>query len=286
MDIRPSPIAGTWYPADPNTLGKSVDRFLGGKPEQAPAGELVGLAVPHAGHQYSGAVAGRAFSLARGLAPELVAVISPMHNLAPAPVLTTAHRAYRTPLGDVPVDAGAVQAVSRALEKQTGFGIFPLRNDREHSLEIELPFLQRVLGEFQLLPVMILDQREETAEALGLALAETLAGRKTLLVASSDLSHFYPADVAAKLDSEILRRMEAFDPAGVMRAEDENAGFACGRAAIAAMLWAARRLGADRVTVVAYATSGDVTGDSSSVVGYGSAAVWRGTGAGLHSTGA
>jgi AmmeMemoRadiSam system protein B len=276
MDIRPSPIAGTWYPADPDALAESVDRFLGGKPEPVLPGELVGLAVPHAGHLYSGAVAGRAFSLARGFTPELVAVISPMHTLAPAPVLTTAHQAYRTPLGDIPVDTGAVQAVSRALEKKTGFGIFPLRNDREHSLEIELPFLQRVLGEFLLLPVMILDQREETAQALGLAIAETLAGRKVLLVASSDLSHHYPADVAGKFDAEMLRRVEAFDPAGVMRAEDENAGFACGRAAIAAMLWAARRLGADRVKVVAYATSGDVTGDKSSVVGYGAAAVWRG----------
>lgn len=285
MDIRPSPIAGTWYPADPEALAKSVDRFLGGKTEPAAAGELIGLAVPHAGHIYSGAVAGKAFALARGLLPEVVAVISPMHNLAPAPVLTTAHQAYRTPLGDIPVDADAVRSVSRALEKKTGFGIFPLRNDREHSLEIELPFLQRTLGAFRLLPVMILDQREETAEALGLAIAETLAGRKFLLVASSDLSHFYPADAAGKLDAEILRRVEAFDPAGVMRAEDEQAGFACGRAAIAAMLWAARRLGADRVKVVAYATSGDVTGDKSSVVGYGAAAVWRSAGAELHSAG-
>jgi AmmeMemoRadiSam system protein B len=275
MDIRPSPIAGTWYSGNAEQLAKSVDRSFEGSPKAEPRGELVGVIVPHAGHRYSGAVAGAAFGLARGLAPELVAVVSPMHNLAPAPLLTSGHDAYRTPLGDIPVDSAAVRMLSGILEKRTGSGLYPLRNDREHSLEIELPFLQRALGEFRLLPVMILDQREETAEALGLALGETLAGRKALLVASSDLSHFFPDSVARALDAEMMRRVHAFDPSAVIRAEEEETASACGRAAIAAVLWAARALGADRVSAVAYANSGDVTGDKSSVVGYGSAAIWR-----------
>lgn len=275
MDIRPSPIAGAWYPGRRDSLAASIDRFLGGPTPRAGANELVGLIAPHAGHEYSGAVAGRAFTLARGLHPDVVVVVSPMHTMASAPVLTTGHQAYQTPLGVIPVDREAVRAVSALLEKKAGFGLHPLRNDREHSIEIELPFLQRALGEFHLLPVMILDQREETAEQLGRALAESLAGRKVLLVASSDLSHRLPADVAGALDREMLRRMEAFDPAGVMRAEDEGTGFACGRAAIAAVLWAARGLGASKVEILAYATSGDVTGDYSAVVGYGAAAIWR-----------
>jgi AmmeMemoRadiSam system protein B len=275
VDVRPSPIAGTWYPGTPEALARELDGFL--KPPEAgqPAGELIGVIVPHAGHRYSGPIAGRAFELMRGRTPGIVAVVSPMHTPAPAPVLTSGHEAYRTPLGDVPVDAEAVRALSAALGKRAGFPLFPVRNDREHSLEIELPFLQRVLGDFRLLPVMLFDQRESTARELGAALAETLAGRNALLVASSDLSHFYPDSAARVLDSEMLRRVAAFDPQAVIRAEDDEAGFACGRAAIAAVLWAAGGLGANRVSPVAYGTSGDVTGDSTSVVGYGAAAVWR-----------
>jgi AmmeMemoRadiSam system protein B len=275
MDIRPSPIAGTWYPGKADVLAAQVDVFLKAGTGPEPAGELVGVIVPHAGHRYSGAVAGRAFALMRGLCPEVVAVVSPMHSMAPAPVLTSGHEAYETPLGTIPVDRAAVQTLSEALEKRSGLALYPLRNDREHSLEIELPFLQRVLGEFRLLPVMILDQSQSTAEALGRALAQTLAGRKALLVASSDLSHFYPDSTARVLDAEMIRRLESFDPSAVMRAEDEEAAFACGRAAVAAVLWAAKEMGAVRVTSVAYANSGDVTGDRSSVVGYASAAVWR-----------
>ncbi len=275
MDIRPSPIAGTWYSGNRDALTKQLDGFLKPPPVEKPRGELVGVIVPHAGHRYSGSVAGSAFSLMRGLNPEIVAVVSPMHSMAPAPVVTCGHEAYQTPLGIIPVDQAAVRSLNVAMEKRSGLLLYPLRNDREHSLEIELPFLQCVLGDFQLLPVMILDQRESTAEALGYALAEALAGRKALLVGSSDLSHFYSDSVARGLDSEMMRRVESFDPSAVIRAEEEEAAFACGRAAIAAVLWAAKTMGANRVTSVAYANSGDVTGDKSSVVGYGAAAIWR-----------
>jgi AmmeMemoRadiSam system protein B len=275
MDIRPSPIAGTWYPGNAEQLAATIDHFLEGEAAAEPRGELVGVIVPHAGHRYSGSVAGAAFRLLRGLAPDIVAVVSPMHNLAPGQVLVSGHDAYQTPLGDIPVDQEAVRMLGGELQKRTGFAPYPLRNDREHSLEIELPFLQRALGEFLLLPVMILDQRESTAEALGAALGATLAGRKALLVASSDLSHFFPDEIARAMDAEMMRRIRAFDPAAVLRAEEEEAASACGRAAIAAVLWAARALGADRVSTLAYANSGDVTGDRSSVVGYGSAAIWR-----------
>ena len=275
MDIRPSPIAGTWYPGTAGQLAESIDHLLEGETKIEPNSELVGVIVPHAGHRYSGSVAGAAFRLMRGLTPDIVAVVSPMHNLAPGQVLTSGHDAYQTPLGEITVDQEAVRKLSDAMQKRTGFALYPLRNDREHSLEIELPFLQRALGPFQLLPVMILDQRESTAEALGLALGETLAGRKALLVASSDLSHFFPDAAARTFDAEMMRRVERFDPAAVMRAEEEKTASACGRAAIAAVLWAARALGADRVSIMGYANSGEVTGDKSSVVGYGSAAIWR-----------
>ncbi|HNB55299.1 MAG TPA: AmmeMemoRadiSam system protein B, partial [Anaerolineales bacterium] len=156
-----------------------------------------------------------------------------------------------------------------------GQSIHPLVQDPEHALEIELPFLQHVLGEFLLIPLMLRDQSWETAHAVGEALAFALRGRDALLVASSDLSHFYPQFTAYPLDAEILRRIEALDAEGVIRANEEGVGFACGRGAIAAVLWAARRWGADQARVVGYATSGDVTGDFDKVVGYGAAVVFQ-----------
>lgn len=277
MNVRPSPIAGSWYPGRPEALTWELDRYLDQARVKPPAGKIWGIVVPHAGYYYSGPVAAYAFKCLLGLQPELVAVISPFHHGHHAPLLTTAYEAYKTPLGLIGVDSRAVLELDEALRERLEDGLTPLHHDMEHSLEIELPFLQHILGKFRLLPVMIQDQRIVVAEALGQALAVTLQGRSALLVASSDLSHFYPHKIACRLDAELLRRLEAFDPQGVMEAESEGVGFACGRAAIAAVLWAAKQLGADRVSVLRHATSGDVSGDFESVVGYGAALIWQET---------
>ena len=269
-DIRPSPLAGRWYPASPDALTAMIDRFLAAAQPPSPPGRIIGLLAPHAGLMYSGPVAASAFALVRGLKPDLVAVICPSHHPYPAPLLTTAHDAYKTPLGVVPVDKQAIAALSRHLS------LLPVRNDPEHALEIELPFMQRVLpGGFSLLPVMIVDQSAELAEQLGHALATVLPDRRVLLVASSDLSHFYSQQVANELDKTILDRVAAFDPAGIFAAEKAQEGFACGRGAIGAVMWAARDLGADAAAVLHYATSGDITGDYSQVVGYGAGVFYQ-----------
>jgi AmmeMemoRadiSam system protein B len=273
-DLRPSPIAGQWYPGEPNRLAREVDGYIAAAQLPPISGEVVAVMAPHAGHRYSGPVASYAFAALRGLSPELVAVISPMHYPYLQPLLSTAHDAYATPLGTIPVDAPAVDALDELLQERLGFGLTRVANDPEHSLEIELPFLQRVLSApFHLLPVMVRDQSANTAKALGESLGEVLAGRQALLVASSDLSHYYPQEVANSLDAEMLHRVEAFDPQGVIQIEEMGKGFACGRAAVAAVLWAARRLGANHVQILRHATSGDVTGDYNKVVGYGAAVV-------------
>ena len=275
LDVRPSPIAGQWYPSDPRRLASSVDQFIQGAKLPAIEGQVVAVMTPHAGHRYSGPVAGYAFAALLGLQPELVAVVSPMHYLAAPALLTTAHAAYETPLGVIPVDQEALRLLEQALGS-AGLGLTPVRHDPEHSLEIELPFLQRALAaEFHLLPVMVRDSSPPVAQALGKALAKVLAGRPSVLVASTDLSHFYPQPVAEELDTELLRRVAAFDPRGVLQAEEEGKGFACGRGALAAVLWAAKELGANHVQILHYATSGDVNGDYTQVVGYGSAVVTR-----------
>ncbi|MEJ5225511.1 MAG: AmmeMemoRadiSam system protein B [Anaerolineales bacterium] len=275
-DIRPSPIAGTWYHGRPDALSREVDGYLNRAELPALPGDVVALIAPHAGHRYSGAVAGYAFAAVRGRAYDVVAVISPFHQYASAPLLVSAHRAYETPLGIVPLDEVALATLESALRARAGLTLARIPYDHEHSLEIELPFLQRALaGNFQLLPVMVSAQTPQVSQALGDALAETLRGRNALLVASTDLSHFYDQNTALRLDAEMLRRIEAFDPPGIFEAEQTGKGFACGHAAVAAVLWAARSLGADTVTVLRHATSGDVTGDFSSVVGYGAAVITR-----------
>jgi MEMO1 family protein len=272
LDLRPSPIAGTWYDGNPKTLAARVDKFLEAAQLPEINGNIVAVIAPHAGHVYSGAVAAHAFATLRNLTPDLVVILSPYHTLAPHPLITTEHQAYSTPLGNIQVDRSALEELQADLE----IPITPMAHDKEHSLEIELPFLQRALkNEFKLLPIMIRAQEPETSQKLGHALAQTLKNKNALIVASTDLSHFYDQQTAKILDEEMLRRFASFNPESIFEAEYLGKGFACGHAAVASMLWSARDLGADKVQILKYATSGDVTGDYSSVVGYGAAVVLK-----------
>jgi AmmeMemoRadiSam system protein B len=201
-----------------------------------------------------------------------VVVVSPMHQVFYDPVLTTAHQSYWTPLGAIPVDHEALHQLSKKIS------ITAVRKDPEHSVEIELPFLQQTLsGSFKLIPLMLRDQSYKVAQALGNALAEVVrnSGIRTLLVASSDLSHFYQQKQAEQLDQIMLDAIAAFDPHRVIEVEDQGRAFACGRAAIATVLVAARILGADHVQITGYGTSADASGDSFRVVGYGAAAIYK-----------
>jgi len=276
--VRPSPIAGSWYEGNPKTLAHIVDQYLDQAELPDLPGELVAVIAPHAGHKYSGPVAGCAFAAVRGRSYDLVAVLSPMHQPYSEGLLTTAHAAYGTPLGEVPVDQKAVADLDARLRPVLGEGLAPVAYDQEHSLEIELPFLQRALAaEFKLLPVMVRSQSAKVSQLLGAALAGTLRGKNALVVASTDLSHFYTQKEALVFDQEMLRRIESFSPEAVFCAEDEQKGYACGLGALTAVLWAAKDLGADTIKVLRHATSGDVTGDYSSVVGYGAAVVLKTT---------
>ncbi len=275
LDIRPSPLAGRWYPANPQVLAQRIDEYLASALPPAVEGEIVGIIAPHAGHQYSGPVAAYAYTLLQGQNFDLVAILSPQHRPYFGAYVTSAHQAYETPLGVVPIDREALSDLEKRLQREVGETIKRVWADEEHSLEIHLPFLQRVLGSFRLLPMMIGVDDPRRLKALGIALAEVLQGHRALLVASTDLSHFYPQPLAEKLDREMLRRMEEFDPLRFLQAEIEGKGFACGRSAVAATMWAAKALGADRIRVLHYATSGDVTGNYHEVVGYGAAVILR-----------
>ncbi len=279
LDVRPSPIAGKWYQGDPEMLARMVDEFLDEAQLPELDGDVIAVVAPHAGHIYSGAVAGYAFAALRGRSPDLVAVVAPMHHPYFEPLITTAHEAYATPLGKVPVDKDVLRELDVILKSELGFGLSPVQRDPEHSLEIELPFLQRVLSsEWKLLPVMDRAREPLISQKLGKALAQVLRGKNFVMVASTDLSHFYNQQTALAYDRAMLDAIEAFNPDAAFDLERAGKGFACGLGAVTAVMWAARELGADKVKVLRHATSGNVTGDYSSVVGYGAAAILKSAG--------
>jgi AmmeMemoRadiSam system protein B len=247
--------------------------MLDAAPRTEVPGQIIGLVAPHAGYIYSGPIAAAAFRLVRNMSFERVTVISPMHSaFGRQPVMTTGHQAYQTPLGNIAVDHEALEALAQDLP------IGQARHDPEHSLEIELPFLQRALtGDFRLIPLMLLDQGYPMAQRLGQALAAFIQADPTpmLLVASSDLSHFKPLAEAERLDKIMLDHIAAFDPESVIRAEEEGRAFACGHGAIATVLVAARELGATKADIAGYGTSAEASGDTHQVVGYGAAVIYK-----------
>lgn len=274
--VRPSPIAGTWYSSNADRLTETIDTFLNQAELPPLPGQVVGLIAPHAGYQYSGAVAAYAFKTVLGKKFDYVAVLSPLHAFHPQPVLTTAHNAYQTPLGIIPVANDILDAIETRLQDRAGIGFTTVANDQEHSLEIELPFLQRALGgPFELIPIMLRSQSRSLTHQLGAALADVLRHHACLLVASSDLSHFYSDDQAHLLDQRVLKEVTNFSPNGLFDLLETGEGHACGLTAMAAVLWAAEALGADQATLLRYSTSAATTGDTSSVVGYASAVITR-----------
>jgi MEMO1 family protein len=275
-DVRPSSIAGKWYEGNAELLARTVDQYMDEAQLPEIPGEVIAVIAPHAGHLYSGPVAGYAFAALRGQSPDLVAVIAPMHHPYVEPLITTHHAAYSTPLGETAVDQEALRELDVVLKSELGFGLAAVERDPEHSLEIELPFLQRALSSsWKLLPVMVRAREPRVSQRLGKALAHVLRDRSAVMVASTDLSHFYDQKTALVLDRSMLNQMESFDPEGAFDLERAGKGFACGLGAFTAVMWAARELGADQVRVLRHATSGNVTGDYSSVVGYGAAAIFK-----------
>jgi AmmeMemoRadiSam system protein B len=270
LDLRPSPIAGTWYEGNPKTLAAQIDTFIADAVIPPTAGKVIGVIAPHAGHRFSGRVAGYAFRAIQNMEADLAVVVSPFHNYAPHPILTSAHQGYATPLGAVEIDKDALRELQSDLE----IPITAVAKDKEHSLEIELPFLQRAIkNQFKLLPLMMRAQERGTARKLGSAIAHILKDKNAILVASTDLSHFYDQKTAEKLDAEMLKRFESFNPELIFEAEEKEIAFACGHAAVATVFYAARELGAKTVQILKHATSGTETQDYSSVVGYGAAVI-------------
>ena len=268
--VRKAAKAGLgWYPGDPLELVREIAGYLRGVPEAAAPGRLIGLICPHAGLSYSGPVAAYGFSLLRGRPCATVILVGPSHRARFNGVAVYSRGAFETPLGRVPVAedlASALLAADSHLFADAGF------HRDEHSLEMQLPFLQHVVGDLRIVPLLMGSQSREEVSALTGALARVLPGRdEVLLLASSDLSHYHPAPVANRMDALVVGDVERFDPESL---RGRSIDHACGQGPMVAVMKASRALGADRATVLRYADSGDCgEHDKGRVVGYLSAAL-------------
>ena len=271
-DIRKSVIAGTWYPGDPETLRGEIRRYLDTVPVTPLGGPVVGLVSPHAGYLYSGRIAAHGYRLVEGERYDAVVVIGPSHRVLFRGASLWLSGGYETPLGVVPVDSGLAGAI---------LGGDPVMNaDRrphasEHSVEIQLPFLQVALGAFSFVPIVMGTQDLRTCEAVADTVWRAARGRNVLVVGSSDLSHFHSYEQAKRLDGVVVDRVRKRDYRGLARELEGGSCEACGGGPVVTAMIFAEKAGARGVQVLHYANSGDVTGERRQVVGYLSAAFYR-----------
>jgi len=272
-DVRPSILAGTWYAGSAKALSQDIRTLLDGVETQKVDGVLVGLVVPHAGHMYSGRVAAHAYRLIGNRPIQRVVLIGPSHRVAFQGVTVDLRKGYETPLGVVPVDQ---RTARKLMEGSPEIRWLPNVHDAEHSLEVQLPFLQTVLPRAEIVPLVMGQQDFATCALLAERLWAVLgADRGTLIVASTDLSHYHSSNRARVLDTRIIGRIERLDPEGLSEDLRSGACEACGGGPVITVLLAGKRMGADKAMILNYADSGDVTGDHSRVVGYAAAAVFK-----------
>ena len=271
-NVRKAVVAGTWYPKTAAPLAAAIDGHLAAadRAGSEPAGDLVALIAPHAGLIYSGPVAAHAYRLLRGRAFDVAVLVGPSHVAGFDGVALYASGGFETPFGILPIDVDCARAIAAAtpiVREATA------PHGREHSLEMQLPFLARLAPGVPIVPLLMGYQTAATAAALGDALAVALRGRTALLVASTDLSHYHDAATALALDRIVIDCVSRFDADGLQAALDAEPHHACGGGPTVSVMHAAHLLGARDAVVLNYADSGDVSGDKSSVVGYLAAAL-------------
>ena len=274
MSIRAAAVAGTWYPASAGALRRDVETYLAAAPD-GPPGEVTAIIAPHAGLMFSGPVGAHAYKAASGGNYDVAVLVGPSHFVAFDGVALYSEGAFDTPLGPAAIDRDGAQAIAASPLVQT----LPSAHRREHSLEMQLPFLKHVFPDVAIVPLLMGYQERHTITELGAALATAFRGRRALIVASTDLSHFFDADTAASLDRRVQDTVAAFDPDALLDLfeqypEHERGRYvACGGGPAISVLLAARALGARSARVLRYAHSGEISGDFSGVVGYMAAAI-------------
>ncbi len=270
--IRRSAVAGSFYPGDPEMLSRQVEAYLSNVEPRDLRG-IRAIVSPHAGYVYSGQVAAYSFRQVQGKRYDSIIIIAPSHAEYFEFVSLYHGDAYETPLGLVAVDRERVLKLEEAsplIERShSGHG-------SEHSLEVQLPFLQAALGkDLKIIPVVIGDQSPDNITALGEAIGNIFSGENILIVASTDLSHYHPYDTAVSMDLQVRDIIERFDSSKLIKDLSREEVEMCGGGPVASAMIASKLMGADSSIILNYANSGDVSGDRSAVVGYLSAAFYK-----------
>ena len=269
-NVRKPAVSGMFYPQDPYVLKGDIEAFLG-RADPAPFdGEVLGMIAPHAGYVYSGQVAAYAYKAVSFKPRETVIVIAPSHRVRFPGVAVWDAGSFRTPLGDIGIDEDAAKLLMGSCD------VFVANRDvhlGEHSLEVQLPFLQSVFEDFQLVPLLMGDMTTDVCERAAAGLAKVISNslKRFLIVGSTDLSHYYPYATAEKIDGVAVGHLKNFDIGGMIEDASNEKVEACGIAPMITTMMATKQLGANTCKVLKYANSGDVSGDRSAVVGYVSA---------------
>jgi hypothetical protein len=270
-ELRMPAVAGRFYPGTQAALERDLGRCFGTALGRAPRERAIAVLSPHAGWVYSGAIAAETF--ARILPPRTALILCPNHTGLGSRRSVWDAGAWRLPGGDVPVD----EPLARALVASAGLESDRAAHLREHAIEVQLPFLRRLNAELRIVPICLgrlsLDECLRTGESIATALLAGSSAETTTIVASSDMSHYLPAETARVLDARALWRVIALDPEGLYRTVVEHDISMCGFIPTTVALAAARRLGAKRAELVRYGNSGDTSGDFESVVGYAGAVI-------------
>ncbi len=271
-EIRQPKVAGMFYPVRRDELEKNIQQLLAQTRMKTPEGTLVALVSPHAGYQYSGLTAAHGFHLLTHRTFDTVVIVSPSHREYFDGISVYYGQAYRTPLGEMRV---AEELRNELLTNETIIEASDRGHGDEHAIEVQLPFLQTMLDNVNILPIVIGDQRRKYCFHLGEKLGSVLKGKNVLLLASTDLSHYHSYEAAQVLDKIIIDDVSAFDYERLMHDLETEKAEACGGGPTVAVLLAAKMLGADHVQILSHCNSGDVSGDHQRVVGYLSAAIFR-----------
>jgi AmmeMemoRadiSam system protein B len=260
--IRKPAVSGRFYPFDAKKLASDIEEYVPRRAERIVARACL---VPHAGYMYSGHVAGAVYS---SLAiPSRCVLLGPRHFPRGEPMAILSEGSWQTPLGDAQIDAALAAEIMRAYPRLRED---PVAHEREHSLEVQIPFLQQLVPDFRFVPIVLGTDRYPPLEELGHAVAKVIAAQSdpVLVIASSDMNHYESDAITRVKDEKAIARILALDPRGLYDTVRSEGITMCGYAATVAMLVAMQHLGAKKAELVAYATSGDITGDRDEVVGY------------------
>jgi AmmeMemoRadiSam system protein B len=272
--VREPSVSGMFYPDEPAVLRRDIGNYLKAAEIGTPPSDIQALISPHAGYMYSGPVAAYGYKAVSGQKYDTVVILAPSHRAYFQGIAVWDEGTFKTPLGSITVDAVSAGAL---LAKHGAFRANREVHKGEHALEVQLPFLQYIFKDFQLLPLLVGAADENVYEAAAEALAQVIRAdkRRFLIIASTDLSHYYPYDAAVKIDKVTLEHIRNFDIPGMVRDTRSEKAQACGAAPMITTMIAAMKLGARSSSILKYANSGDVTGDRSGVVGYVSAILFK-----------